>query len=59
LRRAIRDTNAKKLKGKVIMKAFLWACVACIGISVAAGFVLRAQNDAQHPTRAAESVRLN
>ena len=41
------------------MKAFLWAIVACVGISVAAGFILTAQDGAEHPTRTAESVRLN
>lgn len=41
------------------MKAFLWAMVACIGISVAAGFILTAQDGADHPTRTAESVRLH
>lgn len=41
------------------MKAFLWAIVACIGISLAAGFILTAQDAAQHPTRTAEGVRLN
>jgi hypothetical protein len=41
------------------MKAFLWAIVACFGISIAAGYLLTAQNDTQHATRTAESVRLN
>ena len=41
------------------MKAFLWAVVACIGISVAAGYIMTAQNDGQDPTRATDSVRLN
>ncbi len=41
------------------MKAFLWAIVACFGISLAAGILLTAQNDSEHPTRTAESVRLN
>ena len=41
------------------MRAFLWAVVACIGISVTAGFILTAQDGAQQPTRTADSVRLN
>lgn len=40
------------------MQAFLWAVVACVGISVAAGYILTAQNDAQYPTRTAKSVPL-
>jgi hypothetical protein len=41
------------------MKAFLWAIIACVGISVAAGYVLTSQEDSQHPSRTVESVRLN
>ena len=41
------------------MKAFLWAVVFCVGISVAAGLILTTQNDVQDPTRTTDSVRLN
>ncbi len=41
------------------MKAFLWAVVACVGISLGAGFVLTGKNASQHPSRTVDSVRLN
>ena len=41
------------------MKAFLWAVVACVGISIAAGFILTSQNDTMNASRTAEDVRLN
>jgi len=40
------------------MKAFLWAVVACVVISVGAGIILNMTEDAKRPTRTAESVRL-
>jgi hypothetical protein len=55
----VRDTISTRNFRGMSMKAFMWAIVACFGISIAAGFVLTAQNDSQHATRTAESVRLN
>lgn len=40
------------------MKAFLWAVVACVVISVGAGIILNMTEGAKQPTRTAESVRL-
>ena len=41
------------------MKAFLWAVVACVVISVGAGVVLTSQDSNTHPSRTSSSVRLN
>lgn len=40
------------------MKAFLWAVVACIVISVGAGVILNMTDRAKHPGPVASSVRL-
>lgn len=42
------------------MKAFLWAVVVCVGVSVSAGFVLTGMdNSYQQAAPIADSVRLN
>ena len=41
------------------MKAFLWAVIVCLVISVGAGVILTAYNDVQPTSRVAEGVRLN
>jgi hypothetical protein len=41
------------------MKAFLWAVVACVVISVGAGFILTGQESNTHSSRTSSSVRLN
>ena len=40
------------------MKAFLLAVVACVGISVAAAFILVDQSGTLSPARTGEDVRL-
>ena len=40
------------------MKAFLWAVVACVVISVGAGMILNMTEPAKHPGPVADSVRL-
>lgn len=41
------------------MKAFLWAVVVCLVVSVGAGLILTHFNDFQPTSRVAEGVRLN
>jgi cation transporter-like permease len=41
------------------MKAFLWAVLACVVISVGAGVVLTSQESDSHSSRTGSSVRLN
>jgi bacteriorhodopsin len=41
------------------MKPFLWAVVACVAISVGAAYVLSLQDANKHPSRTADSVRLD
>lgn len=41
------------------MKAFFWAVVVCVAVSVSAGLILTGlDNDFQHAARTADSVRL-
>jgi hypothetical protein len=41
------------------MKAFVWAVLACIVISAAAGLIMVSQEDAMQSARIAEGVRVN
>jgi hypothetical protein len=41
------------------MKAFLWAVVACIAISVGAAYLLTGQDANKHASRTSDSVRLD
>ena len=41
------------------MKAFLWAVVACVVISVGAGYVLTDLESDSHASRTAPDVRVN
>jgi hypothetical protein len=41
------------------MKAFLWAVLACVVISVGAGYVLTGQDPTSHSSRTAPDVRVN
>ncbi len=41
------------------MKAFLWAVLACVVISVGAGAVLINQDSDSHSSRTAPNVRVN
>ncbi|MHA1108635.1 MAG: hypothetical protein ACTSQV_05900 [Alphaproteobacteria bacterium] len=40
------------------MKAFVWAVLACIVISAAAGIILTSQEDAMQSARVADGVRV-
>jgi hypothetical protein len=41
------------------MKAFLWAVVFCLVVSVGAGLILTGQDDSQLASQTAEGVRVN
>jgi len=41
------------------MKAFLWAVIACIGITVGAAYVMTSLDGAKHPSRVGDDVRVD